>query len=89
MLYMLDPVHDTAIWTTRKIKAIRELLRRATAHVREHAPSLYSRVMYPVLARRAPERRVDRPVEPLQRVAHARGDQLADRQPVPAAVLPR
>src|SRR5688500_6601689 len=43
VLYMLDAVHDTAIWTTRKIKAIRELLRRATAHVREHAPSLYSR----------------------------------------------
>ena len=42
-LYMLDAVHDTASWTTKKIKAIRELLRRATAHVREHAPSLYSR----------------------------------------------
>jgi Fic family protein len=40
---MLAAVHDTAIWTTRKIKAIRELLRRATAHVREHAQSLYSR----------------------------------------------
>jgi Fic family protein len=43
VLYMLDAVHDTAIWTTKKIRAIRELLRRATAHVREHAPSLYSR----------------------------------------------
>jgi Fic family protein len=43
VLYMLEAVHDTAIWTTGKIKAIRELLRRATAHVREHAPSLYSR----------------------------------------------
>lgn len=42
-LYMLDAVHETANWTTRKIKAIRELLRRATAHVREQAPSLYSR----------------------------------------------
>jgi Fic family protein len=29
--------------SARVIKAIRELLRRATAHVREHAPSLYSR----------------------------------------------
>lgn len=43
VLYMLDAVRDTAIWTTRKIKAIRELLRRATEHVRKHAPSLYSR----------------------------------------------
>jgi Fic family protein len=42
VLYMLDAVHDTALWTTKKIKAMRELLRRATAHVREHAPSLYS-----------------------------------------------
>lgn len=42
VLYMLDAAHDTAIWTTKKIKAIRELLRRATAHVKEHAPSLYS-----------------------------------------------
>lgn len=29
VLYMLDAVQDTAIWTTKKIKAIRELLRRA------------------------------------------------------------
>jgi Fic family protein len=43
VLYMLEATQDTATWTTRKIKAIRELLRRATAHVREHAPSLYSR----------------------------------------------
>ena len=43
VLYMLDAVHDTALWTTKKIKAIRELLRRATEHVRERAPSLYSR----------------------------------------------
>ena len=43
VLYMLDAVQDTAIWTTKKIKAIRELLRRAATHVREHAPSLYSR----------------------------------------------
>lgn len=43
LLYMLDAVNDTAIWTTKKIKGIRELLLRATAHVREHAPSIYSR----------------------------------------------
>jgi Fic family protein len=43
VLYVLDAVQDTATWTTVKIRAIRELLRRASAHVREHAPSLYSR----------------------------------------------
>jgi Fic family protein len=42
-LYVLNAVHETASWTTKKIKAIRELLRRATMHVREHASSLYSR----------------------------------------------
>ena len=43
MLFMLDAVQDTATWTTAKIRAIRELLRRASAHVRKHAPALYSR----------------------------------------------
>ena len=43
VLYMLEGVHETATWTMKKIKAIRELLGRATAHVREQAPSLYSR----------------------------------------------
>jgi len=37
-VYMLDAVHDTATWTTKKIKAMRELLHRATTHVREEAP---------------------------------------------------
>jgi Fic family protein len=43
VVYMLDAVHDTATWTTKKIKAMRELLRRATTHVREKAPGIYSR----------------------------------------------
>jgi cell filamentation protein, protein adenylyltransferase len=43
VLFMLDAVHNTASWTTAKIRAIRELLRRASTHVREQAPSLYSR----------------------------------------------
>jgi len=43
VLFMLDAVQGTATWTTAKIRAIRELLRRASAHVREHASALYSR----------------------------------------------
>jgi len=43
VLFMLDAVQDTATWTTAKIRAIRELLRRASAYVREHASALYSR----------------------------------------------
>ena len=43
LVYMLHAVHETAVWTTQKIKAIRALLHAARAHVRQHAPSLYSR----------------------------------------------
>jgi len=42
-VYMLDACTDTATWTTKKIKAMRELLHRATTHVREEAPGIYSR----------------------------------------------
>jgi Fic family protein len=43
VLFMLDAVQKTASWTTAKIRAIRELLRRASVHIREHASSFYSR----------------------------------------------
>ena len=43
VLYMLNAVAETAQWTTRKIHAIRDLLRDTTAHVQRAAPSLYSR----------------------------------------------
>jgi Fic family protein len=42
ILYMLNAVDETARWTTAKIRAIRELLRQTTDHVRRAAPSLYS-----------------------------------------------
>jgi Fic family protein len=69
MLYMLDAVHDTAIWTTKKIKAIRELLRRATAHVREHAPSLDSRELVELVFER-----------PYSRIGHVVDAGIAKRQ---------
>jgi len=43
VLYMLEAVNDTAQWTTKKIHAIRNLLRETTAYVQKKAPSLYSR----------------------------------------------
>ena len=43
ILYQLDAVAETAAWTTRKIHAIRDLLRDTVAFVQRKAPSLYSR----------------------------------------------
>jgi Fic family protein len=43
VLYMLRAVAETARWTTAKIRAMRDLLRAATAFVREKAPKIYSR----------------------------------------------
>ncbi len=43
VVYLLEAVRDTAQWTTKKIHAIRDLLRETTAYVKEKVPSLYSR----------------------------------------------
>lgn len=43
VLYMLRGVEETAIWTTAKIAAIRELLKHTTAHVKANAAKIYSR----------------------------------------------
>lgn len=69
VLYMLDAVHDTAIWTTKKIKSIRELLRRTTAHVREHGSSLYSRELVELVFE-----------QPYSRIANVVAAGIAQRQ---------
>ena len=43
ILYVLAAVQDTAIWTTAKIRAIRQLLDLTILKVRELAPKIYSR----------------------------------------------
>jgi Fic family protein len=43
VLYMLDAVEVTAIWTLDKIIAIRKLMEQATALLRAQAPKIYSR----------------------------------------------
>jgi Fic family protein len=43
VLYMTRAVEETSRWTTAKVRAMRELLRRATEHVRAEAPKIYSR----------------------------------------------
>ncbi len=43
VLYMLEGVRSTAIWTTDKINAIHKLMAHTTDHVRMRAPRIYSR----------------------------------------------
>lgn len=43
ILFMLGVVDDTARWTTKRIKAIRQLLDETTERVRLEAPGIYSR----------------------------------------------
>ena len=43
ILYMLQAVAQTSIWTTEKIKAIQRLQAQATEYMKAHAPKIYSR----------------------------------------------
>lgn len=43
ILYVLTGVRDTAVWTTRKIEAVRKLMMATTEHVRVRAAKIYSR----------------------------------------------
>ncbi len=43
IMYVLDGVEETCLWTTEKIKAIRELMQHTSAFVQKHLPKIYSR----------------------------------------------
>lgn len=43
ILFMLEAIKETAAWTTAKIGAIRELLDRTAARMRQDMPKIYSR----------------------------------------------
>ena len=43
LIYMLRGVEDTAVWTTAKISAIRELSGLTVKHVKQSAPKIYTR----------------------------------------------
>ncbi|MBL8311080.1 MAG: Fic family protein [Burkholderiales bacterium] len=43
LLYILKGVEETALWTTAKISAIRQLQEHTAAYVKERAPKIYSR----------------------------------------------
>lgn len=43
IVYMLDAVAETALWTTNKIAAIRALMAHTIEHIQSHLPTIYSR----------------------------------------------
>lgn len=42
IIYILKGIEDTAVWTTNKIAAIRDLQEHTTKHVSERAPKIYT-----------------------------------------------
>lgn len=49
ILYMLDAVAQTAVWTTNKIKAIQQLQVQAARYIRAQAPKIYSRELVDII----------------------------------------
>jgi len=49
ILYVLDSVEDTAVWTREKIRAIRTLLEHTNQYVRSTKPDLHSRELIDVI----------------------------------------
>ncbi|MDQ6950608.1 MAG: Fic family protein, partial [Mariprofundales bacterium] len=49
MLYMLDAIEQTAIWTREKITAIHQLMEQTAGFIREQLPSIYSRELVELL----------------------------------------
>jgi Fic family protein len=49
LLYMLTAVEETSLWTTAKIRAIRDLMDATVAYVNSSLPKIYSRELIEVL----------------------------------------
>lgn len=49
LLFLLQGVEETAIWTLRKIEAIRALSRQTRDHIRQAAPKIYTQELVSVL----------------------------------------
>jgi len=69
VLYMLRAVAETAIWTTAKIGAIRELHRATLSRVRDVLPKIYSRELVDVLF-----------TQPYCRIGNVVDAEIAERQ---------
>jgi len=69
VLYMLRGVEETAVWTTKKIGAVRELARDTTEYVRQKLPKIYSRELVDIIFE-----------QPYCRIANLVTAKIAERQ---------
>jgi Fic family protein len=51
LLFMLQGVEETALWTTARIRAIRDLFERTTEHCRRELPKIYSKELIELIFR--------------------------------------
>ena len=49
VLFMIEAVRETALWTTAKVRAIRQLLDETAAKIRKDAPRIYSRELAEII----------------------------------------
>ena len=49
LLFMIEGVRDTALWTTAKVRGIRSLLDETVDHMRREAPRIYSRELAEII----------------------------------------
>lgn len=51
LLFMLQGVEETALWTTARIRAIRDLFEKTTEHCRRELPKIYSKELVELIFR--------------------------------------
>lgn len=49
ILFILEAVRETALWTTSKILAIQELIKKSCQFIQQHAPTIYSKELIDIL----------------------------------------
>lgn len=69
VLYFLEAVRQTAIWTTKKIIAIQDLISKTCAFVQTQAPLVYKKDLIELLF-----------MQPYVRIANIVSHKLAERQ---------
>jgi Fic family protein len=69
IIFMLEAVRETAVWTTKKIRAIRDLLDENAARIRTELPKIYSRELSEIIF-----------VQPYCRIADLVAANIAKRQ---------
>ncbi len=69
ILYLLDGIEDTCLWTTDKIRSIRELMRHTAQFIQQELPKIYSWELVELLF-----------MQPYCRIANVVNAKLAQRQ---------